>query len=331
MNPDKQSGSILFTVLAGGAAGLGIIAAALWLYRPLPASPGVPLEATAEYGERLIRHTPEEMGPANPDPAMRYTGSHLDCASCHLDSGRKPGTLSLLQTSSRYPRFSGRDGGEGDLRDRIQGCMTRSMNGRELPRDGVQMVSMELYINSLWAQTQASSESRVQPDEPPAFREPDRAADIAAGQVVFEQRCAVCHGIDGLGLQATRDIKDGYLFPPLWGPDSYNNGAGMNRVLTAAMFIKARMPLGQPDLTDDQAFDVSAYINSKERPQMANLEEDYPDRTTKPVDSPYPPYADPFPVEQHKFGPFGPIREYYAAQTAARNAAQNAAPGAGAR
>ncbi len=57
---------------------------------------------------------------------------------------------------------------------------------------------------------------------------------------------------------------------------------------------------------------------------MANLEEDYPDRTTKPVDSPYPPYADPFPVAQHRFGPFGPIREYYAAQTAARNATGNA-------
>ena len=194
--------------------------------------------------------------------------------------------------------------------------MTRSMNGRELPRDGVQMVSMEMYINSLWAQTEASSESRLVAQEPPAFSEPDRAADIQAGQVVFEERCAVCHGIDGLGLQATLDIKDGYLFPPLWGPDSYNNGAGMNRVLTAALFIKARMPLGQPDLTDDQAFDVSAYINSKDRPQMANLERDYPDRTTKPVDSPYPPYADPFPVEQHKFGPFGPIREFYAAQRA---------------
>jgi len=316
MTPAKQGGSILFTVLAGGAAGLGIIVAALWLYQPAQSSNGIPLEATAEYGERLIRDTPAEMGPAHEDPEMRYTGSHLDCASCHLDSGREPGTLSLLQTASRYPRFSGRDGGDRDLRDRIQGCMTRSMNGRELPRDGVQMVSMELYINSLWAQSEASSASRLVADEPPAFREPDRAADLQAGQVVFEQRCAVCHGDDGLGLQATLDIKDGYLFPPLWGPDSYNNGAGMNRVLTAALFIKARMPLGQPDLTDDQAFDVSAYINSQDRPQMANLERDYPDRTTKPVDSPYPPYADPFPVEQHKFGPFGPIREFNASQRA---------------
>ncbi len=85
----------------------------------------------------------------------------------------------------------------------------------------------------------------------------------------------------------------------------------MNRVLTAARFIKARMPLGQADLTDDQAYDVSAYINSHPRPIKSDLEIDYPDRTNKPLDSPYPPYADSFPQQQHILGPFKPIREYY--------------------
>jgi thiosulfate dehydrogenase len=106
-------------------------------------------------------------------------------------------------------------------------------------------------------------------------------------------------------------MADGYLFPPLWGPDSFNNGAGMTRVLTAARFIKARMPLGKPDLTDDEAYDVAAYMNSHERPQRANLEVDFPDLKRKPVDSPYPPYADEFPIEQHRLGPFQPIRDYY--------------------
>jgi thiosulfate dehydrogenase len=44
---------------------------------------------------------------------------------------------------------------------------------------------------------------------------------------------------------------------------------------------------------------------------MANLERDYPNRTKKPVDTSYGPYADSFPPEQHRFGPFGPIEEYY--------------------
>ena len=108
------------------------------------------------------------------------------------------------------------------------------------------------------------------------------------------------------------------MYPPLWGDDSYNDGAGMNRVLTAARFIKAKMPLGQATLSDDEAFDVSAFINVQPRPHLANLEQDYPDRTTKPVDTPYGPWADPFPAEQHKLGPFKPIEAHYAALAAAK-------------
>ena len=150
-------------------------------------------------------------------------------------------------------------------------------------------------------------------EEPPPFKTPPRAADVAMGQVVYSTRCAQCHGNDGLGLLATTDRGKGYLFPPLWGPDSFNTGAGMHRVLTAARFIKARMPLGQPTLTDDEAFDVSAFINFKPRPEMPNLEQDYPDKAAKPVDNPYGPFADDFPLEQHRFGPFQPIEEHYRA------------------
>jgi thiosulfate dehydrogenase len=242
---------------------------------------------------------------------MRYTGNNLDCSSCHLETGTKPGTLSLLYATSRYPRFSGRDGVVGDLRDRMNGCMERSMNGRKLPRDSVEMISMEMYILELGSQYAAMGETKRKVNEPAAFVEPSRAADVEAGKMVYEENCRVCHGENGLGLLATLDVKEGYLFPPLWGPDSFNDGAGMGRLLTAANFIKARMPLGKPDLTNDQAFDVAAYINSRERPHMENLEKDYLDLTTKPVDGPYPPYADPFPVEQHRIGPYAPIRDYY--------------------
>ena len=41
----------------------------------------------------------------------------------------------------------------------------------------------------------------------------------------------------------------------------------MHRGQTAAAFIKANMPLGQANtLTDQEAWDVAAYINSKPRP-----------------------------------------------------------------
>jgi len=270
-----------------------------------------PADVTVEYGWELLRNTAAYMGPDHDDPNMRYSGTHIACASCHLDVGQRPGTLSLLETADRYPRMSGRDGGVRDIKDRINGCMQRSMNGSPLPRESTEMLAMVKYIDHLGDVYKAMSEIARTPIEPPAFQEPDRAADVGAGRIVFEARCQVCHGADGAGLKATPDPANGYLFPPLWGPDSYNNGAGMTRVLTAARFIKARMPYGQPDLTDDEAYDVAAYINSHWRPEKDGLEADYPDRAMKPIDSPYGPYADDFPHEQHRIGPFKPIREYY--------------------
>lgn len=303
--------AIFSTIVLGALVAVGALAA----NRPsITVGDAAPAAATAEYGRQLLRETASVLGPDQADPAKRYSGTRMACASCHIDIGTEPGTLSLLQTSTRYPRFSGRDGSERDLRDRINGCMQRSMNGRPLPRNSLEMIAMEAYILDLGSQFAAMGETRRSPDEPSAFQEPDRAANVAAGRTVYEERCEVCHGQDGEGLKATADPGDGYLFPPLWGSDSFNNGAGMHRVLTAGRFIKARMPLGDANLTDDQAYDVAAYINSHPRPQMSNLELDYPELTNKPVDSPYPPYADSFSIQQHRVGPFNPIRDFYSSR-----------------
>lgn len=312
-NPESGSG---FWLALGGSIVVGLLVVFVVMHNnPVSEQEAMMApEATAEYGQRLLRETTRYLGMENPDPAMRYSGNSLDCASCHLDSGTVPGTLSLMETAKRYPRFSGRDGGDRDLRDRINGCMQRSMNGRPLDRDSTEMIAMEAYILGLNQQSDAMDASRKVADEPPAFKEPERMANLDAGRVVYEDKCRICHGYNGEGLKESSDPRDGYLFPPLWGPESYNNGAGMNRVLTAARFIKARMPLGEPDLTDDEAYDVSAYINSKPRPIKNDLERDYPELFRKPVDSPYPPYADPFPQEQHQYGPFSPIRDFYATQ-----------------
>jgi thiosulfate dehydrogenase len=95
----------------------------------------------------------------------------------------------------------------------------------------------------------------------------------------------------------------------------------MHRQLKASAFVYGNMPLGtewrQPSLTVEQAYDVAAYFNSQQRPVKDGLEADYPDKAKKPIDAPYGPYADPFPQAQHKYGPFQPIREYYASQKAA--------------
>ena len=311
MSEEKVSAESIIIIVVPVLLGLLVIAGTFVLGKASNTESKVMPEVTAEYGERLLRDTVSLLGPDQPDANMRYTGNRLDCASCHLDTGNEPGTLSLLQSASRYPRFMGRENEERDLKDRINGCMQRSMNGRSFARDSIELAAMETYILDLGLKHAAMSEAKTVAVEPPAFIEPQRRADIAVGQIVYEQHCQICHGENGEGLQESTDISHGYLFPPLWGPDSYNNGAGMTRVLTAARFIKARMPLGDETLTDDEAYDVSAYMNSKPRPVKSNLELDYPDLTLKPVDSPYPPYADSFSQEQHRLGPFDPIREYY--------------------
>ena len=310
---------LLTAIVGGGAIGALVLGFALYSQRRAQAiAAPTPAIATEEYGQRLITDTARLLGPDHDDPAMRYSGSRLACSSCHLGSGADPGMLSLLESADLYPRYSGRDGGERDLFDRINGCMERSMNGRTLPRNSPELIAMVNYVESLGDRFKAMGTSLRHATDPAAFVRPERAVNFTAGEQVFKERCAICHGADGLGLHASANAEDGYVFPPLWGPDSFNDGAGMARVLTAARFIKARMPLGEPTLTNDDAFDVAGYINAQPRPHMEDLQRDYPKRAEKPIDSPYGPYADPFPQDQHRFGPFKPIEEYYKAQKTAR-------------
>jgi thiosulfate dehydrogenase len=93
----------------------------------------------------------------------------------------------------------------------------------------------------------------------------------------------------------------------------------MHRIITASQFIKGNMPyllatLENPVLTDDEAYHVAAYINSFERPQKTNPEIDFPDKKLKPVSTSYGPWMDRFSPEQHKFGPFQPMMEFYQKQ-----------------
>jgi thiosulfate dehydrogenase len=263
------------------------------------------------YGKRLLMQTAELLGPDAPDPAMRFIDSRLNCASCHIEAGAEPGELSLTAAMSRYPRVSPRVGGKETIELRINGCMLRSMNGRALANDSPEMRAMVAWLQFLADEDAAKGASLRKSHDPAVFKTPARAANLTAGGQLFDKRCADCHGKDGAGLPVSTTLHRGYILPPLWGSDSFNDGAGMHRVLTAARFVKAKMPLGEANLSSEEAFDLSAYLNSKPRPHMANLERDYPDRTKKPVDTSYGPYADSFPAEQHQFGPFPPIEAYY--------------------
>src|SRR5258708_6882064 len=181
--------------------------------------------------------------------------------------------------------------------ERINGCLERSMNGHVMPLDGREMKAYLAYMK--WLSTGVPDGAKLIGAGLKSIKEPGRAADLDNGAKVFADTCASCHGKDGLGQRAEKG--PGYQFPPLTGPDSYNNGAGMTRVLTAASFVRHNMPFGitfdTPVLSDADAYAVAAYMNSLQRPVRPNLDNDFPDRLQKPVDTPYGPYVHDFPPE----------------------------------
>ncbi len=266
---------------------------------------------TIKYGYELFQHTPEHIGPDSKKP---YAGNYLSCNNCHLLSGTKPYAAPLIGIAKRFPQFRNRENKIGSLEERINGCMQRSMNGVALPEDSEEMKAFIAYLE--WLGRYAPSDGKIEGQGFVKIQVPERPVDLEMGEKIFTKRCVECHGDDGQGkLAATGQV---YLYPPLWGKDSYNNGAGMTRVITAANFIKANMPYGatykNPVLTDSEAYDVAGYINQQQRPQKSNLEEDFPDLKKKPVSTPYGPYVDNFSLVQHQLGPFQPIMEYYKKQ-----------------
>ena len=268
-------------------------------------------DAQVRFGYDVFRKTSKYLGPDRRDGKGIYAGNRLACANCHLDAGTRPYAAPLIGVVARFPQYRGREDRIGTLVDRINGCMERSMDGVALPEDSPEMGAMVAYLE--WLGRYAPKDGKIEGLGFLKLEVPNRSVNLEAGERLFAYHCASCHGADGQGLESDGGV--GYLYPPLWGENSYNNGAGMTRVLTAAAFIKGNMPYGtrydRPVLTDEEAYDLAGYINNQGRPDKARREDDFPDLTKKPVSTPYGPYADPFSQEQHRLGPFQPIMEYY--------------------
>jgi thiosulfate dehydrogenase len=263
-------------------------------------------------GRDVMLATYAHIGPNVADAAKRYAGNNLACTNCHLDGGTKKFSLPLFGIYDDFPAYSARTGGPISIEDRINGCMTRSMNGRALTNDAPEMRAMVAYVEFL--STGVPKGQQLPGLGAGRMKELSRPADPVRGRAVYARLCAACHKPDGLGVLRDRGAPElGYMLPPLWGPDSYNDGAGMARLINFANFIHFNMPHGadylNPQLSVAQAWDVAAYVLSQPRPKRAGLDKDFPDLLDKPVDAPYGPYADGFSEKQHKYGPFGPIRD----------------------
>ncbi|MCQ4191263.1 c-type cytochrome [Methylocystis suflitae] len=309
------TGGALFAFLLAtsvAAEELGASSAKFWSVPQVDALPYDAHSRMIRQGRDLITATYSHIGPDMPDRAQRYAGNNLACGNCHLDAGVKKFGLPIFGLAEDFPAYSARAGAQITLQDRINSCMTRSMNGRSLPVSSAPMRAIVAYIQFLSTGVRKGEKlSGLGAGE--TVPELERAADPARGRDIYQARCLSCHNVDGAGVQNSLPGHGaGYAFPPLWGSDSFNDGAGMARLIAAATFIHSNMPDGvdylHPRLSPEEAWDVAALMISKPRPHRAGLEKDFPDLLQKPIDAPYGPYADGFSEEQHKYGPYGPIR-----------------------
>lgn len=273
----------------------------------------IPADAQGElirYGHQLVSRTQAILGRGAKSSGMVYVKSSLACVNCHQEDGTKMFGIPWMGVTLRYPQFSSRSNSEVTLQDRVNDCMERSMNGRALRKDSHEMRAVIAYLSWLGSDLPAELAGLLKVH----VVVPERHADLDKGAGIYREFCQSCHGADGSGYRA-RSAKDEGIFvtPPIAGPGSFNTGAGMHRLLLTAAFVRGNMPLGtpwdRPVLTDDEAYDVAAYINSLDRPVMPGTDKDWLDLSKKPVDCPYPPYADGFSLDQHRYGPFKQISE----------------------
>ena len=212
--------------------------------------------ASVRRGRALIQFTRDSL-PNN-------VRASLTCGNCHVGDGTQREAMPLVGSYARFPQYRARSGRVDVLEDRINDCFERSMNGKALDRSGRDMHDIIAYLAflSLGMPVGVEMEGQGMPRMNPL------PGDTVRGRQVYASSCVVCHGADGAGTVAA---------PPLWGPKSYNIGAGMARVNTAAAFIHKVMPRDKPGtLSPQQAFDVAAYINSRPRPDFSRKGYDWP-------------------------------------------------------
>ena len=257
--------------------------------------------ALIRYGRDLVARTGIYFGPHG---TINRSANGMNCQNCHLDAGTRLFANSFSAVYSNYPKFRARSGTVEHLEKRINDCMERSMNGKKLDSLSKEMRAMKAYIYWVGKDVPKGTTPKGASVADVPFLE--RSADIDKGRIAFKKNCVTCHGEDGQGKlyadQAT------FEYPPLWGPHSYNTAAGLYRITRLAGFIKGNMPnltttIDKPVLTNEEAWDIAAYISSMPRPEK-KFDHDWPDISKKPIDHPFGPFADQFSEYRHKYGPF---------------------------
>jgi len=258
------------------------------------------------YGRELLAHTAKYFGPKG---SIAQISNGMNCQNCHLAGGAMLFANNYSVFIAGYPKWSDRSGTLQPATQRIADCFMRSLGGKLPDTNGREVRAILAYMK--WIGQGVKKGEKLygtSVEKLPFMMVP---ADTAKGRIVYVAKCKVCHAANGEGMLAAN--RAGYNYPPLWGSHSYNDGAGMYRIGNLAGFVKNNMPFGatykSPQLTDEEAWNVAAFINSRPRPHFEQRK-DWKDIKTKPIDYPFGPYADGFSEQQHKYGPFGPIKKW---------------------
>ena len=258
------------------------------------------------YGKDLIAHTSVYFGENG--KIFKASTNGMNCQNCHLEAGTKIFGNNYSAVASTYPKYRARSGAFENIYKRVNDCFERSLNGKALDTVSKEMQGIVAYINWLGKDVKKGEKPAGSGFKDLAFL--NRAADAEKGKIIYSEKCQSCHQANGLGIMNAE--KTAYTYPPLWGDNSYNEGAGLYRMSNFAKYVKYNMPLGasynNPQLSDEEAWDVAAYVNSQNRPKM-DIKKDWPKIEEKPFDHPFGPYADGFDEKQHKFGPYKPIKK----------------------
>jgi len=243
------------------------------------------LSKEIQWGFNIFTNTPRE--------APRFAPGKMSCNNCHLNGGQRERSLPLVGVAGMFPEYNKRSGRLYSLGDRIVDCFVRSENaaGMIKPEESSlptatskEVLALAAYITWLARGSEVGKNPvwRGQNTIPSSSLIPIAKLDPQRGEALFKEHCTNCHGDDGQGV-AIGDKKAG----PLWGPDSWNDGAGAARIYTLAGIIRYSMPYLNPGrLTDEEAQQLAAFINSKPRPEYPFKQQDY--QTEKlPVDSVY--------------------------------------------
>jgi len=218
----------------------------------------------------------------------KNVGNVLNCTSCHLNGGTVADGSPYVGVSAFFPSYAPRAGRVITLEDRINGCFLRSMNGKPLAKDGDDMKAMVAYFD--WMKRNTKPEDRVEGRGVGKISQ-DIKPDSENGKRIYVAQCAICHGQNGEGIKNSQGQP---VYPPLWGDQSFNIGAGMARTYTAAAFVKRNMPIGfhpgfplaQGGLSDQESVDVAEYFSHMPRPDFPAKVNDWP-KDKRPADSRY--------------------------------------------